>query len=314
MRQIGAIATDREAARFIDYLLTQGIDAKAEPRDGKFLVWIHDEGQIDQARSELSAYLSNPNDQRYADAAKEANSIRKVEYLKNEQRRKNVHDMRGKLGGVGMMARATPVTMTIMWICIAVTAFSMLGPSIVNGLPRNWLIDWLTFAPAAMIPQAIRSHDPFVAIEAGQVWRLITPIFPHGGLMHIVFNMWMWYSFGGILERRLGSGRYLAMVLGLTLFANIASAMASIYISGNGGELYAIGISGVLFGLFGFAWAKSTFEPQFGIYLPGQMVIVMMFWFGLCWMGYVGNIANWGHTCGLVAGVIAGFIPSGSSR
>lgn len=312
MRQIGAIATDQEATRFIDYLLTQGIEGKSEQRNGEYLIWIHDEGHIEQARSELQAYRSNPSDQRYADASKEANSIRKVEHLKNEKRRKNVHDMRGKLGGVGMMSRAIPVTLVIMWICIGVTAVSMLAPSFFPGLNPSWLIDWLTFAPFSMRGLALDKHDPFVAIEAGQVWRLITPIFPHGGLMHIAFNMWMWYSFGGLLERRLGSGRYLLMVLGLTIFSNVAAASASIYIDGNARELYAIGISGVLFGLFGFAWAKSTFEPQFGIQLPSQFVLVMMLWFGLCWMGYVGNIANWGHTCGLIAGVIAGFIPSRS--
>ncbi|EAQ79072.1 rhomboid family intramembrane serine protease [Blastopirellula marina] len=312
MRQIGAIASDQEAARFVDYLLTQGIEAKSDPRNGEFTIWIHDESHIDQARSELQAYLSNPNDQRYADASKEANSIRKVEYLKDEQRRKNVHDMRGKLGGAGMMARMAPVTMTIMWICIGVTAVSFFAPNFFPGLRGNWLIDWLTFAPYSMLPAAMLKHDPFVAIEAGQVWRLITPIFPHGGLMHIAFNMYMWYSFGGILERRLGSGRYLMMVLGLAIFGNVAAASASIFITGNASELYAIGISGVLFGLFGFAWVKSTFEPQFGIYLPSQSVLMMMLWFGLCWLGFVGNIANWGHTCGLIAGVIAGFIPSRS--
>lgn len=314
MRQIGAIATEREASRFVDYLLTQGIEAKADPRDDQFVVWIHEEGQVEQARSELQAYLSNPGDQRYAESAKEANSIRKLENLKNEKRRKNIHDMRGRLGGAGMMGRAIPVTITIMALCIGVTAVNALGPTFVEGLSRFWLIDWLTFVPWSMKELALLKHDPFVAIEAGQVWRLITPIFPHGGLMHILFNMWMWYSLGGILERRLGSWRFLAMVLGLTLFANCGAAMVSVYVMDNGGELYAIGISGVLFGLFGFAWAKSTFEPQFGLYLPSQSVLVMMLWFGLCWIGIVPNVANWGHTCGLIAGVIAGFIPSRSSR
>lgn len=314
MRQIGAIATDQEASRFVDYLLTQGIEAKSDSRNGEHVVWIHDEGKVDQARSELQAYLSNPSDQRYADATKEANSIRKVEHLKNEQRRKNVHDMRGKLGGSGMLARMAPVTMTIMCICIGVTAVNLLLPSFNIVIPPSGLYDWLVFVPRSMLIDAMQSKNPFTAIEAGQLWRLVTPIFPHAFPLHLLFNMYMWYSFGGLLERRLGSGRFFLLVLGMTIFSNITAAYASIYISGNVGGLYSIGISGVLFGLFGFAWMKSTFEPQFGIYLPSQSVLMMMLWFGLCWIGVIPNVANWGHTFGLVAGLIAGFIPSRSSQ
>lgn len=41
------------------------------------------------------------------------------------------------------------------------------------------------------------------------VWEIITHMFMHGGLMHILFNMFMLYMFGSILENYLGQKRFL---------------------------------------------------------------------------------------------------------
>jgi membrane associated rhomboid family serine protease len=48
------------------------------------------------------------------------------------------------------------------------------------------------------------------AIEAGQWWRLITPMFLHGGIFHIGFNMYALYVLGPSLERFLREARALA--------------------------------------------------------------------------------------------------------
>jgi membrane associated rhomboid family serine protease len=43
-----------------------------------------------------------------------------------------------------------------------------------------------------------------------QPWQLLTYAFLHGGLMHIAFNMFALYMFGGAIERVFGASRYLA--------------------------------------------------------------------------------------------------------
>ncbi len=44
-----------------------------------------------------------------------------------------------------------------------------------------------------------------------QLWRLVTYQFAHGGFTHILFNMWGVYLFGRLMERALGSGRFLVL-------------------------------------------------------------------------------------------------------
>jgi GlpG protein len=69
-------------------------------------------------------------------------------------------------------------------------------------------------------------------------------------------------------------------------------------------------MSGVLYGLFGYIWMKSRYEPQSGFMISSNTVIWMVGWFFLCLTGYLGNIANVVHGAGLVVGMIVGRFPS----
>src|SRR5262249_19576251 len=58
----------------------------------------------------------------------------------------------------------------------------------------------------------------FPEIRAGEVWRLVTPIFLHGGLLHLLFNMLWLYQLGGQIETQ-ESSRYIAVMV--LVFASI---------------------------------------------------------------------------------------------
>jgi GlpG protein len=64
------------------------------------------------------------------------------------------------------------------------------------------------------------------------------------------------------------------------------------------------GMSGVLYGLFGFAWMKSRFDPQSGFYISPSTVTWLMGWYVLCMLGVFGGVANWAHGFGLFSGVL----------
>src|SRR4051812_34687846 len=95
MRQAGTIPSKQDADRFVSYLLTLGISAKAEPAEGAWAIWIRDENQVDRSKQELDLYQAVPGDARYAAAEQEARLARKQLAQKTRAAQKNYVDMRG---------------------------------------------------------------------------------------------------------------------------------------------------------------------------------------------------------------------------
>ena len=46
-------------------------------------------------------------------------------------------------------------------------------------------------------------------VTTGEVWRFLTSVFLHGGLGHLVYNLFALVLFGSILERLIGSKKFL---------------------------------------------------------------------------------------------------------
>lgn len=137
-------------------------------------------------------------------------------------------------------------------------------------------------------------------ILSGEVWRLITPIIIHFGLLHIAFNMMWLYDLGSAIEQRQGMARMAILVAVTAVLPNLAQY----FWNGPGFG----GMSGVVYGLLAYVWVQGKLNPRAGIGLHQHIVIMMLIWFFVCWFGLVGNIANMAHTVGLVCGAILGLI------
>jgi rhomboid protease GluP len=140
------------------------------------------------------------------------------------------------------------------------------------------------------------------AIAAGQLWRLVTPVFIHGGLAHFFVNMYSLYAIGPVVERFFGAGRMLT----LYLLSGIAGVVLSLSFS----PYPSVGASGAIFGLLGslgaFLFANRSTFGQAGRIQLRQIILVALLNLGL---GLSPGIDNWGHLGGLLFGtVLAWFI------
>src|SRR5215208_1788806 len=92
------------------------------------------------------------------------------------------------------------------------------------------------------------ANDPQL-FWAGQYWRLLTSVFLHIGLVHLLFNGWALLQLGGLFEVALGSPRMLVTFL----VTGILASFASVLWLGRTGQPGAIsaGASGAIFGLLG---------------------------------------------------------------
>lgn len=144
--------------------------------------------------------------------------------------------------------------------------------------------------PAALL---LKNNE---AIRAGQLWRLLTPALLHGGLMHIVFNMYALFSFGASLERHFGHGRFFLLYVLGAFAGNVASFAFS--------EANSLGASTAIFGLLG---AEGIFLLQNRKLFAGQFRsaignIIFIAAINLFIIGSLPGIDNWGHIGGLLGG------------
>ena len=188
------------------------------------------------------------------------------------------------------------VTSGLLAISLYVAFISQLGADIES--IRPFFISWYF-------------NQGLLEVRHGEYWRLVTPIFIHFGLMHLAFNLIMTWQLGELLERRFGPLRFSALVVSLAVVSNLAQFYTT-------GPLFG-GLSGVLYGLFGYFWIASKFNPLFGYQINPTAVKMLLIWFVLCWFdffGLLGNIrvANMAHTGGLLLGMLLAFIGALSSR
>jgi GlpG protein len=293
MRQIGTLSTKEDANRFADYLLTQGVEVKAEHEPPAWVIWVRDENHLDRAREELDQFTSNPGDERYREASRKAVNLRREEETRREQTRRNLHEMTEQWNRPLMQRR--PLTMVLIALCLLVTFTSGFGK-------KPAIFGSLSYAGYRNVGGE-NVQTGYDAIQRGELWRLVTPIFIHFDFMHILFNSIAMFILGGMIEERRGTWRLGAMVLVLAVLSNVAQYEYS-------GSADFGGMSGVAYGLFGYLWMKTLFDPKSGFYLDATTVAMMLIWFVLGVTGQFKNIANAAHAGGLVVGIAMGYLPT----
>jgi membrane associated rhomboid family serine protease len=152
-------------------------------------------------------------------------------------------------------------------------------------------------------------------IQNFQYWRLITSIFVHGGLMHLLFNMYGVYLFGTLVTPHIGTRRFLGLFFISGILGNVLWMLANWsnpgFIFPATGQYYPYQLVGASGGVFGIMLAAAMLEPhrQFLLLIPPiplkcrTLVVV----YGLievlfAWNGSNDNIAHLAHLGGMLGG------------
>ncbi|MFB6076560.1 MAG: rhomboid family intramembrane serine protease, partial [Candidatus Nanohaloarchaea archaeon] len=194
-------------------------------------------------------------------------------------------------------------------------------------LPDGYLPDSATFtvlgvmAAVFILEYTVSGFfEAFALYPGGQVvqepWRLVTSMFMHAGLAHLMVNGLVLFSFGPHLEDILGTKRFLAVLFGAGLASSAGFAISGLLF----GIGPAVGISGGLYGLITFL---AIIRPEVTVlaffFIPLKIRHAVTFFGAMDTVNLVahamgitlpliGGFASAGHLSGLLAGLAFGYL------
>jgi len=128
-------------------------------------------------------------------------------------------------------------------------------------------------------------------------YQLLSTMFVHGGVAHILMNMFVLYQFGNVIERVIGIPKYLLLYFVGGILTSIGS-LAYMYITGDWANL--VGASGAISVLLGWLALKDTYQRN------GIIVWILLISFAPLLLGM--PIAWYSHLIGFALGWVMGYI------
>jgi membrane associated rhomboid family serine protease len=183
-----------------------------------------------------------------------------------------------------------PITLALIVANVAVFLLQGIAPGIV--------------VPFALWPLAASASG--IGASFGP-WQVLTYAFLHGSLVHLAFNMFALYMFGGAIEQVFGPRRYLIYYFVCVVSAAVSQLVVAALM---GGVYPTVGASG---GIFGLLLAYAIYFPHSRVMLlfpPIPMparVFVLVYAVIELYLGVTGSQAGVAHFAHL-GGMIGGFI------
>ncbi|MCB1110103.1 MAG: rhomboid family intramembrane serine protease [Chlamydiia bacterium] len=350
MRLIGTLQGEKEAFRFASFLKQEEIECRYDPVASDphvYEFWISNEDQIETAVHWLEEFRKNPEDPRFETKPHPIDT----EGVAEEKEPVQVRAFRMR----SHMRPRMPLTRLIILICGLLfiwNGYQMADIAKTDKKPEDYTLTPLMIDLSYDMPTAKNREELsrelfaenrvgssevwdglygvilgwpaskgeleaplFVKIREGQIWRLITPVFLHGGFLHILFNMlWLW-MLGRQVEERTKKWQYIAITLIIGIVSNTLQYLMS-------GPLF-IGYSGIVCGLAGFIWVRQRIAPWEGYPLQrGTLIFLGVFIIAMLGLQIASflmirfhiaefsmNIANTAHISGALVGMILGRIP-----
>ena len=182
--------------------------------------------------------------------------------------------------------RPHPVTIALIAANVGVFLAELALGGTVDGT-GNWI-----YTHGALFARAVYANGAPAGVANGEWWRLMSAAFLHYGFIHLGLNMLALYWFGPLLERLVGSLRFLLLYLA----AGLAGSGGALWLSPND---ITVGASGAIFGILG---ALLVLEQRRMISSGGQILVLIVL--NLLLSATLPGISIGGHLGGLVAGIV----------
>ncbi|CAB3290158.1 Rhomboid family protein [Methanocaldococcus lauensis] len=167
----------------------------------------------------------------------------------------------------------------------------------------------LMFVISFFVPQLYYYFALWPNLVIHMPWQIITSIFMHANITHLLINMFVLFLFGTYLEKIIGSKKYLLIFLLSGIVGNLAYVIYA-YITGD--FIPSVGASGAIFGILGTlaVIAPNLRVVVFPLPIPVsiRIAVVLFALIDLILLPYSmkTGIAHITHLTGLITGIIFG--------
>jgi rhomboid protease GlpG len=282
MIELARVSLEVDLAAFSAWLNRNGIAHRVVESEGQQLLLMSDSPVLEKVQEALNAYLSSEDVRENIE--KQLESLPQMQYAQ-----RSAYDR--------VSPQQAPLVFLVMLACVMVAWLTDLGDG--GQILRSMLI--INPMDVEFNPNTISGRwDGLVATLAmGEIWRLFTPDLLHFNVAHITFNLLMFWVLGGQVEFRQSSFSLAALIVVVSIASNIAQLL-------DGGYLFG-GLSGVVYGLFGYCWVWAKFQKE--VFMPDSLFRFALVWLIIGytplteWVG-LGRMANSAHLYGLLSGLI----------
>lgn len=265
MIHIITLSNPQAADLFVNYMATKGVKIHTKAEDKQISLWLEDQQQSAMVEKELNTFLREPFNPRYQAASWQTGNPHNT----------NIK-YRPAFSIKSMVQQSGPLTVLVVILCVLIFIWQQIVGDYNVMLHLAW------------------PYDESLNFEA---WRYITPAFVHFSLMHIAFNLAMWWYLAGQVEQRIGTGKLFVIMLVSALFSNWAQ---SLFVQSNFG-----GLSGVVYALIGYVGLTGLRNPEKGIGVPSGLIAFSILWIVAGYMGVLGDsIGNTAHFAGFLIGLL----------
>lgn len=164
------------------------------------------------------------------------------------------------------------------------------------------ILNFLMFIATAIAPQLVFFFGLQPAGFWLRPWTIVTNLFIHAGLWHLIANMLTLYFFGSYLSRLVGDNKFLITYFGGGILGNILFILLGPFSS------IAVGASGAVFALGG---ALTVMRPRLRVFvfpIPAPIPLWVSVIGGFIILSFIPFVAWQAHLGGLVFGLVAGWL------
>lgn len=180
--------------------------------------------------------------------------------------------------------------LTVLLVAINITVYLILGIIGGNFISINWRL------------LVLLGQFNILIIKYGWWWQLVTSLFVHLNLIHLLLNMFWLAIIGTSFEKSLGSKFLLVSYFISGLAGNLLSLAVDLLVFNL--KLYTIsaGASGAILGIA----ATLAVISSFTLGSPGKAIAYLVFLFLM--NSFAGNVDILGHLGGILGGALVGYI------